>query len=123
MNRRDMVRELIPFLYPDRVLLTQADYGPESAEWVECLRGCVSTLAAFAAGESVSRFRLDLCAESARCCATAMANVAQMMGQSVGHEAAEFTIAAIAFTADCARAKTPEKAANLAERVRQLAAG
>lgn len=97
------------------VLAQAADhYGPEAFEWLHAVAATVRTARRYAAGEPVTRFALDLASDAARCAANAMAGAAQLLGPAAAHEACENAMAAAAFAADCARAKSPAQAAQRA---------
>jgi hypothetical protein len=90
------------------VLAQAADhYGPEAFEWLRAVLGTIDTVTRLGAGETVSRFTLDLAADAARCAANAMSGAAQLLGPASGHHECELAVAAAAFAADCARAKSP----------------
>ena len=95
-------------------LLLEPLYGPEAREWLAALNTALVAVERFAAGESVSRFGLDLAAEIARATATATASAARIKGPSSRVEAAEMAYAAVAFAADCARTSDDRRAATLA---------
>ncbi len=101
---------------------TGEHYGPESLEWMNAIEATLRVVEAYCAGESVSRFTLDLASDVARCAANAMANASQLLGLSAHAEAAELAYAAAAFAADCARAKNPTRAATLAVQAVRAAA-
>jgi hypothetical protein len=119
LPRRELLLEILPLAQAAITSLTQASehYGPEALEWHATLQATLATVSGYATGEKVSRFRLDLAADAARCAANAMANAAQLIGPAPGHERYECAIATAAFTADCARAKSPNQAAHCASRV------
>ncbi len=97
------------------VLAQAADhYGPEAFEWLHALTATIRTAQRYSAGEPVTRFALDLASDAARCAANAMASAAQTLGPAACHEACEDAIAAAAFAADAARAKSPAHAAGRA---------
>ena len=97
------------------VLAQAADhYGPEAFEWLRALSATIRTAQRYAAGEPVTRFTLDLASDAARCAANAMAVAAQTLGPASCHGACEDAIAAAAFAADAARAKSPGHAAGRA---------
>ena len=101
----------------------EAKYGPEALEWLAACEATLATVEGFARGEPVSRFRLDLAADAARCAATATANAARTLGPSPLIEGAELVYVATAFAADCARAATPQRAAAVGMQSLRAAAG
>jgi len=104
------------------VLARAADhYGPEAFEWLHAVLATVRTAQRYAAGEPVTRFTLDLAADAARCAANAMAGSAQLLGPAACHAACEDAVAAAAFAADSARAKSPAQAAQRAMQAIRLA--
>lgn len=98
-------------------------YGPEAMEWLSAIERVLIVVEAFAEGEPVTRFALDIAADVARCAATATANAARAVGPSPLIEGAELAYAAAAFAADAARAATPERAASFSTRAATMAAG
>lgn len=98
-------------------------YGPEVREWVTACRSAVVTIEGFAEGLPVSRFKLALAAETARCAAAATADAARRHGPSQLIEPAELAYAAVAFAADACRADSPTRAATLAMQACRAAAG
>jgi len=78
-------------------------YGPEAVEWAHATDAAVKAVEAFARGEPVSRFTLDLAAELARGTANAASAIVRMLGHSKSAEDAELAFAAAAFAADTAR--------------------
>ena len=78
---------------------------------------------AFARGEAVTRFTLDLAAEVARATATATANAARTLGPSPLVEEAELAYAAAAYAADAARATSDPRARRWEAQAARMAAG
>jgi hypothetical protein len=101
----------------------EAVYGPEAREWASACAASVATVEGFADGLPVSRFRLAVAAETARCAAAATADAARRNGPSPLVEAAELAYAAVAFAADACRAESPTRAAGLAMQACRAAAG
>jgi hypothetical protein len=101
----------------------EAKYGPEAREWLNAVESAIRVVAAFARGEAVTRFTLDLAAEAARTAASATANAARTAGPSPLVEGAELAYAAAAYAADAARAATGARAAALAAQAARMAAG
>ncbi len=105
------------------VAALEAVYGPEAREWASACATTVATVDGFADGLPVSRFRLAVAAETARCAAAATADAARRVGPSPLVEAAELAYAAVAFAADACRAESPVRAAGLAMQACRAAAG
>jgi hypothetical protein len=102
----------------------EAKYGPEAREWRGAVEAALRVVEAFARGEAVTRFTLDLAAEIARATATATANAARVHGPTPLVEEAELAYAAAAYAADAARAADDRRAAALgAQAARMAAAG
>lgn len=80
-----------------------SEYGPEALEWAHATDSVVKLVEAFARGEKVSRFTLDLAAEVARGTANAASAIVRLLGPSKAAEDAELAFAAAAFAADAAR--------------------
>jgi hypothetical protein len=97
-------------------------YGLEALEWLAATEATIRTVAAFARGEPVTRFALDLAADAARCAANATANAARALGPSPLVEGAELAYAAAAYAADSARAATDARAAAFAVKAAQMSA-
>lgn len=79
------------------------EYGPEALEWAAATDSVVKLVEAFARGEKVSRFTLDLAAEVARGTANAASAIVRLLGPSKTAADAELAFAAAAFAADAAR--------------------
>ena len=88
-----------------------ADYGPEAIEWANATDAVVKLVEAFARGEKLSRFTLDLAAEIARGTANAASAIVRLLGPSKAAEDAELAFAAAAFAADAARLSSPSRIA------------
>jgi hypothetical protein len=101
----------------------ESKYGPEAREWLTAINGVLGVVAAFARGEPVTRFTLDLAAEVARATATATANAARTLGPSPLIEDAELAYAAAAYSADAARAANDSRAAAMGAQAARMAAG
>ncbi len=97
-------------------------YGPEALEWAATTEATIETVEAFVRGHAVTRFRLDLAADAARCAANATANAARTLGPSPLIEAAELAYAAAAYAADAARAPNDARAMAFAVKAAQMAA-
>ncbi|HVK11648.1 MAG TPA: hypothetical protein VM597_22950 [Gemmataceae bacterium] len=105
------------------VAALEPKYGPEAREWLAAVHGVLGTVAAFARGDAVTRFTLDLAAEIARATATATANAARSLGPSLLIEDAELAYAAAAYAADAARASSDSRAAAMGTQAARMAAG
>jgi aminopeptidase N len=105
------------------VAALEAVYGPEAREWAAACVAALVAVEAVADDLPVSRFKLLLAAETARCAAAATADAARRVGPSPLVEAAEFAYAAVAFAADACRAESPARAASLAMQACRAAAG
>ncbi len=105
------------------VAALEAVYGPEAREWAAACAASLVTVEAFADGLPVSRFKLAVAAETARCAAAATAEAARRHGPSPLIEAAELAYAAVAFAADACRAESPLRAAALAMQACRAASG
>ncbi len=105
------------------VAALEAVYGPEAREWATACAAAVLAVEGFADGLPVSRFKLAVAAETARCAAAATADAARRHGPSQLIEAAELAYAAVAFAADACRAESPARAAGLAMQACRAAAG
>jgi hypothetical protein len=101
----------------------EAKYGPEAQEWLHATGGVIGVVAAFARGEPVTRFTLDLAAEVARATAAATANAARTLGPSPLIEDAELAYAAAAYAADAARTANDQRAAAMGAQAARMAAG
>jgi hypothetical protein len=89
-------------------------YGPEAREWAAACRTALAAVEGVADGRPVTRFRLRLAGEAARCAAAATADAGRRHGPSPLVEAAELAYAAVALAADALRAESPARAADLA---------
>lgn len=98
----------------DVIAADAGHYGTEAAEWRAALDQTVRTAERFAAGMPVTRFALDVAAETARCVAAALARLTQERGPGPHREQGELAAAAAAFAADAARASTDRRAATCA---------
>ncbi|OWK45261.1 hypothetical protein [Fimbriiglobus ruber] len=96
------------------ILRLEAQYGDVALEWLNAVAAAIRVADAFARGEPVTDFTLQLAADVARGTASATANAARARGPSPLIEEAEMAYAAAAFAADAARAPTPARAATLA---------
>ena len=85
------------------------EYGPEALEWAAATDSAVKVVEAFARGERVSRFTLDLAAEVARGTANAASAIVRLLGASKAAADAELAFAAAAFAADAARLSSPTR--------------
>ena len=104
------------------VIAQAADvYGPEALEWLNAIRAVLRAVEAWATGDAVSRFTLDLAADIARATATGAAGVVRLMGPSKAAEDAELAFAAAAFAADAARTSNPQRAAGVAAQATRAA--
>lgn len=110
-------RRLLP-----AITALEPKYGPEALEWHAASEVTVRTVEAFARGDAVTRFTLDLAADAARCAANATANAARTLGPSPLIEAAELAYAAAAYAADAARASSEARAVAFAVKAAQMAA-
>ncbi len=90
------------------------EYGPEALEWAHATDSVVKLVEAFARGEKVSRFTLDLAAEVARGTANAASAIVRLLGPSKAAEDAELAFAAAAFAADAARLSSAQRIASAA---------
>ncbi len=90
------------------------DYGPEAVEWACATDAVVNVVEAFARGENVSRFTLDLAAEIARGTANAAAGIVRLLGHSQAAVDSELAFAAAAFAADAARLSSASRIASAA---------
>ena len=87
------------------------EYGPEALEWAAATDSVVKLVEAFANGEKVSRFTLDLAAEVARGTANASSSIVRLLGPSKAAQDAELAFAAAAFAADAARLSSAQRIA------------
>ncbi len=106
----------------DVIAADTGHYGPEAAEWRAALDQTVRAAERFAAGMPVTRFALDLAAETARCVAAALTRLTQERGPGPHREQGELAAAAAAFAADAARASTDRRAATCAMQAARAAA-
>ena len=83
-----------------------AEYGPEALEWAHATDSVVKLVEAFACGEKVSRFTLDLASEVARGTANSASAIVRLLGPSKAAEDAELAFAAAAFAAHAARSSS-----------------
>jgi hypothetical protein len=90
------------------------DYGPEAVEWGHTTDAVVRVVDAFARGDKVSRFTLDLAAEIARGTANAAAGIVRLLGHSQAAVDSELAFAAAAFAADAARLSSASRIATAA---------
>ena len=111
-------REVLP-----AVAALEGGYGPEARGWAAACVAAVVAVEGFADGLPVSRFKLAVAAETARCAAAATADAARRHGPSPLVEAAELAYAAVAFAADACRAEGAGRAAGLAMQACRAAAG
>jgi len=110
-------RRLLP-----AIAALEPKYGPEALEWLAATEASIRTVDAFARGEAVTRFTLDLVADAVRCAANATANAARTLGPSPLIEDAELAYAAAAYAADAARAPTEARAVTCAVKAAQMSA-
>ena len=103
------------------IVEASGEYGPEAIEWAHATDSVVKLVDAFARGESVTRFTLDLAAEVARGTANAAAAVVRMLGPSQAAVDAELAFAAAAFAADAARLSAPSRSATAAMQALRIA--
>ena len=90
------------------------EYGPEALEWFNAIACSLGVTERYVTGLPVTRFTLDLAADTARTAATAGANAARLLGPSRAAEDAELAFASTAFAADVCRAHSPQRAAMFA---------
>lgn len=103
------------------ILDCEADYGPETREWLAVCDATLRMVEHFAARQPVSRFTLDLAAELARATALVAANTARQVGYRPSAHVAELALAAAAMSADVARATDLIRAARITLQVAQTA--
>ena len=97
------------------------DYGPEAVEWASATDAVVRVVEAFARGEKISRFTLDLAAEIARGTANAAAGIVRLLGHSQAAVDSELAFAAAAFAADAARLSSASRIATAAMQALRVA--
>ena len=110
-------RQLLPL-----VLLGEAEYGPEVAEWHAAMVEVLKAVEGYGAGQRVSRYQLSLASDIARGTANTLANKSRQFGTSAHLHDIELALAAVAFAADAARADSPDRVVAAAMQVLKMQA-
>ena len=104
------------------VLLGEADYGPEVAEWHTAMAEVLMAVEGYGVGRRVSRYQLNVAADIARGTANTLANKARQFGASAHLHDIELALAAVAFAADAARADSADRVVAAALQVLRMQA-